>query len=68
MAYLSSLSIKDTLDEFDRSFADFAVARNTVFSPILAPTRSATSLGLHTKAQRVIGVEGRSGRLPMEWN
>ena len=39
-----------------------SVARNVVFNPILAPgggaTEMAISVGLHTKAKSIIGVEG----------
>jgi chaperonin GroEL (HSP60 family) len=39
-----------------------SVARNVVFNPILAPgggaTEMAISVGLHTKARSVVGVEG----------
>lgn len=54
---------KDILNEIDRNLADaMSVARNVFFDPTLAPgggaTEMAISVGLHTKARTVTGVEG----------
>ncbi|TFK42872.1 chaperonin Cpn60/TCP-1 family [Crucibulum laeve] len=54
---------KDILNEIDRNLADaMSVARNAVFNPLLAPgggaTEMAISVGLHTKARSIVGVEG----------
>lgn len=54
---------KDILNEIDRNLADaMSVARNVFFNPSLVPgggaTEMAISVGLHTKARSIIGVEG----------